>query len=293
MSTDSEDSKSNSDEFVAPSQATPGEETQNSQSEASTSEVVAPAAPPTAEPSPAFVRLKSHCDSHGLKSSIENDDGFEYVSIEFKNGRDSRTILVPMEEDAEALLSHPLGEIVFLGGYSAICSYREGWIEAAVRSHGVGVRTLFRRTILGAAQGEEAEVEICSPGGVTLRLTEKRSLLALLDTAQLYLRIEGNVLTEHDKVLTLLEDLSNAFFMQIDFRFDYPLTLVRDRQSSRRLSASRGPLDEDRQLVYPRYSYEASPSSLYWYARSATAMPLLQFLAFYQCIDLAREKRIP
>ena len=44
-------------------------------------------------------------------------------------------------------------------------------------------------------------------------------------------------------------------------------------------------LDEDSQLVFPRFSYERNPSSLYWYARSASSMPLLQFLAFYQCIE--------
>jgi hypothetical protein len=33
------------------------------------------------------------------------------------------------------------------------------------------------------------------------------------------------------------------------------------------------------------HSYERNPSSLYWYARSASSMPLLQFLAFYQCIE--------
>src|SRR5260370_40743784 len=73
--------------------------------------------------------------------------------------------------------------------------------------------------------------------------------------------------------------------MQIDFRFDSPLTLGRGRFPLRRLPRSRGTLDEDTQLVYPLFSYERNPSSLYWHARSASSMPLLQFLAFYQCID--------
>ncbi|HZU32579.1 MAG TPA: hypothetical protein VFB79_15790, partial [Candidatus Angelobacter sp.] len=73
-------------------------------------------------------------------------------------------------------------------------------------------------------------------------------------------------------------------FMQIDFRFDSALTLGRDRVLSRR-SSERRKLDEDAQLTSPRFSYEKTPSALYWYARSATAMPLLQFLAFYQCIE--------
>jgi hypothetical protein len=128
--------------------------------------------------------------------------------------------------------------------------------------------------------------EIPDSGGLTLRLTEKPGIVSALDmSTPFYLRIEGIGITEHDKALNLLEDLSNSLFMQIDLRFDSPLSLVRGRSPLRRAARSRGRLDQDNQLMYPRHSYEKTPSSLYWYARSATSMPLLQFLAFYQCIE--------
>jgi len=38
-------------------------------------------------------------------------------------------------------------------------------------------------------------------------------------------------------------------------------------------------------IEYPKYEYDSGPISLYWYARSAVNMPLLQFLAFYQTIE--------
>lgn len=252
-------------------------------------EVAASPATPINEPSAAFVQLKAYCDAHGLKSAIEFDTPFEALSIDFKNGRGVRTVLVGSEESAEKLLHVTLDDIVFLGEYSAICSYREGWIEAAVRAHGVGQRRLIaRRTIFGVnanRSDEPAEIEIPTPSGLILRLTEKRGILSWLDyMAPIYLRIEGIGITEHDKALNLLEDLSNSLFMQIDFRFDSALTLGKDRILPRRLHKTKQ-LDEDNQLTYPRYSYEKSPSALYWYARSATSMPLLQFLAFYQCIE--------
>jgi hypothetical protein len=265
--------------------------TDTSQSDTSVGDAVAaPPSPPLPEPPEAFGRLKAYCDEHGLKSAIEADPSAQFVSVEFPNGRSTRTVYVGTGEVAEALLGYPLEEMVFLGEYAAVCSYKGGWIEAAVRAHGTWPRTFVdRRSIFGIKEPhtkEAAEVEMSGPAGLTLRLTEKRGILYSLDYGSaIYLRIESIGVTEHDKAVNLLEDLSNSLFMQIDFRFDSPLVLVRDRFPSRRLVTSRGRLDEDNQLTYPRFSYERGPSSLYWYARSAMSMPLLQFLAFYQCIE--------
>jgi hypothetical protein len=269
-------------------EAGPDDQTSDSQSHSSQMEEDTASATRVREPSAVFARLKAYCDAHGLKSTIEVDP-VEFASVEFKNGRVTRTVYIGSEESAESLLQVPLEDIVFLGEFSAICSYKEGWIEAAVRAHGTGARTLIaRRRIFGinaSPSGNPVEIEIPSTSGLTLRLTEKRGILYWLDYgAPFYLRIEGIGITEHDKAVNLLEDLSNSLFMQIDFRFDSALTLGKDRPLSRRLSKTQK-LDEDNQLTYPRFSYEKTPSALYWYARSATSMPLLQFLAFYQCIE--------
>jgi len=255
-----------------------------------TDEEVTSSPPLVASQAPeAFLRLKDHCGKQGLKCVIDLSEPFEHAEIEFKNGRDHRTVYVGSEEDADALLSFPLGDVRFLGDYSAICSYKDGWIEAAVRAHGAARNVIARGRIFGLKGGgdrDSSEITIAGPGSLTLRLTEKRGILSLLDYgAPIYLRIEDAGITEHDKTVNLLEDLSNSLFMQIDFRFDSPLTLGRDRFSPRRSAKPRGKLDEDNQLSLPRHSYERSPSALYWYARSATSMPLLQFLAFYQCIE--------
>jgi hypothetical protein len=282
---DPENSKQNAD----PPETVRDDAVSDALSSSSSAEEVAESTTPTAEPSPAFAKLKAYCDANGLKSTIELDDPFDFVTIEFKNGRSIRTAVVGSEESAEELLHSQIENIVFLGEYSAICSYKEGWIEAAVRAHGVGPRRLIaRQRIFGinaSKSDEPAEIEIAAPSGLKLRLTEKKGILFWLDYgAPIYLRIEGINISEHDKALNLLEDLSNSLFMQIDFRFDSALTLGRDRPLSRRLPKAKQ-LDEDNLLNYPRFSYEKTPSALYWYARSATSMPLLQFLAFYQCIE--------
>jgi hypothetical protein len=73
-------------------------------------------------------------------------------------------------------------------------------------------------------------------------------------------------------------------FFEIDVRFDITLGLRRfGKQQIRPLS----PADElsRKPLQFPEYHYEKHPISLYWYARRAFGMPLLQFLAFYQTIE--------
>jgi hypothetical protein len=293
MSSDPQPPVGPADEVVPGAETSILSEGTDSQSEVA--EEITEAPPQTAVAIPeAFSRLKEYCDVHELTSAIDMTEPFEHVRIEIRNGRVFRSVYIGNEEDAIALLSASLEDIVFLGQYSAICSYKDRWIEAAVRPHGVG-RTLNGRNSIARSrifgltgtQGRgEGETGIDGTGEVKLRLTEKRGLLSLLDYgAPIYLRIEGIGITEHDKALNLLEDLSNALFMQVDFRFDSPLTLVRDRSALRRPAKRIGHLDEDNQLTFPRFSYEQSPSSLYWYARSATSMPLLQFLAFYQCIE--------
>jgi hypothetical protein len=286
MAADQNNPEDNSQEIVTSAEIEAGAQASDVE------EVAASPSVPVAEAPPAFVRLKTYCDEHNLKSSIDLQEPFPSINLEFRNGRITRAVDIVTEEAADALLEFPLEEIVFLGEYSAICSYTHGWIEAAVRAHGTGGARNFiaRRSIFGVGSSrsseQPAEIEISGFGGLALKLTEKRGCLYWLDYgAPIYLRIEGIGITEHDKAMNLLEDLSNSLFMQIDFRFDSPLTLGKGRVPLRRFSRSRGKLDEDNQLVYPRFSYERNPSSLYWYARSAFSMPLLQFLAFYQCIE--------
>jgi hypothetical protein len=71
----------------------------------------------------------------------------------------------------------------------------------------------------------------------------------------------------------------------MDLRYSVPLTLVRQRPPTSEIRAARlkrgtsAPIDK---LVN---SYSEQPVAMYFYGRSATGMPLLQFLAYYQAIE--------
>jgi hypothetical protein len=80
-----------------------------------------------------------------------------------------------------------------------------------------------------------------------------------------------------------LERLANSLFFQIDLKLGMPLTLQRER---RRLNVKRGgSAGKKEDLDFPSQEYDHQPMSLYWYAKSARGMPLLQFLAYYQVLE--------
>ena len=80
-----------------------------------------------------------------------------------------------------------------------------------------------------------------------------------------------------------MEKLSNSLFFQIDALSGVALSLQRiphwPSMTARKSDTSK--LD----LQFPKHEYDNEPISLYWYARSARELPLLQYLAFYQTIE--------
>jgi hypothetical protein len=102
----------------------------------------------------------------------------------------------------------------------------------------------------------------------------------------LTLQIGGTDVTNHEDAVELLERIGNSLMFQIDISYDLGLTLERDR-----LWGYVAPVWERREGKEPkslppiRYQYDRQAMSLYWYAKAAAAMPLLQFLAYYQIIE--------
>jgi hypothetical protein len=90
--------------------------------------------------------------------------------------------------------------------------------------------------------------------------------------------------TRYEQALSLLERTSNSLFFQIDLTRNLALSLARDRASFRRRLPGGG-RHAQADLEFPQAEYGEAPISLYWYARSASGMPLLQYLAYYQTIE--------
>ncbi len=99
------------------------------------------------------------------------------------------------------------------------------------------------------------------------------------------LQISGIQISEHDQALAVLERLSDSLFFQIDVSRDIALSLRRDRRRRQAFGRPRKSVSDYPEIRFPRAEYEKAPITLYWYARSARGMPLLQFLAYYQCVE--------
>lgn len=98
------------------------------------------------------------------------------------------------------------------------------------------------------------------------------------------IRIEISDISTHDQAKSALEKIGNSVLFKLDLTASFGFNLAEDREIRRAYSKRvRYTYDLDRSL--PRFEYDNEPMSLYWYARSANTMPLLQFLALYQILE--------
>lgn len=98
------------------------------------------------------------------------------------------------------------------------------------------------------------------------------------------IRIENIEVTTHDQAKRILEKVGNSLLFKLDITSNIGYKLAEDREI-RRSYLRRKKQEHDLDKSYPTYEYDSEPMSLYWYAKSAIDMPLLQFLALYQILE--------
>lgn len=102
------------------------------------------------------------------------------------------------------------------------------------------------------------------------------------------LKLSDINVNSHDEARKLMLKIANSFLFQIDLLTDISIMLVTDSENRffRKVNLTIQKLNEspDFKLKAPKYEYNDEAISLYWYAKSAENMPLLQFLAYYQVI---------
>ncbi|WP_212630142.1 hypothetical protein [Pseudomonas sp. KB-10] len=243
--------------------------------------------------------LRKRCDKAGIE--IRETDGLEdneaALELSFPCARDKRTITLWDYDDVKKILNIPFEKYNFLAGYSAICSYSENEIEASVRPLGqFSSRSVYRRLFGDMFDDEELREDnfsielqpdagnrgpsiVLGPASDALRAMSGPSQMRRLS-----IKLSNTGVTQHDQAQSLLEKMANSLFFQIELVSGVPLALLRQRRYIRPVGKKKQNLTiEDFQ--YPKNEYDDAPISLYWYARSAIGMPLLQFLAFYQVVE--------
>lgn len=213
-------------------------------------------------------------------------------------GRDTRWLILHDDDSIIQFLSIPFEKFVFLSDLQAVCSYDDGTIEAEIRPVGQGLmlpNVMFKRLFgLDRVKDEfiaAAKIELApmQEGLPTIEISPATKVMTQVSGRptrhRLTLKLTGCHVKTHDSALALLNKVAGAVLFQLDLLIDFPMTLVRERRLSvvGRRSKRKKNLSSD--LQYPKTEFDGAPLSLYWYARSAAAMPLFQFLAFYQVIE--------
>ncbi|MCE5168353.1 hypothetical protein LQV63_03365 [Paenibacillus profundus] len=235
--------------------------------------------------------LSSRCST----SKTEFISNAEEFIIKLKSGRDKYEIVLEDEATANAFLEIEFEKYIILKNYIAICSYENKMIEACIEHVYINHNNGFvNRKLFGEFQytvssepiilSQESDI-----GHVTIELSGVSEELSLLmkkeirKNSPISIKISGVNINQHDKAIEILKRVSDSLFFQIDLRFNLPLMLSkRSLMGIGGVMPQRANVDE---LKFPKMKYNNDAISLYWYARSATKMPLLQYLAFYQAIE--------
>ncbi|HTG35632.1 MAG TPA: hypothetical protein VLB76_22145 [Thermoanaerobaculia bacterium] len=242
--------------------------------------------------------LADRCQAAGIAIEEEPFPGEETIlRIGMKCGRNIRWLNLWPERIVD-ILSISFEKYVFLSNLEAVCSYQEGTIEAGIRpiTPNLGPASIMYRRLFGLDRPnqefsvESAKLEVTSTqeGLPTIEISAASEVFLRFsrpNPRRMTLKLTNCHAATHDSALALLNKVAGSVLFQLDLLTDVPMTLERER---RRFAGGRRPrrrtsLAADFQ--YPKTEFHSAPLSLYWYARSAIDMPLLQFLAFYQVIE--------
>jgi hypothetical protein len=254
---------------------------------------------------PDFLAVRQELERRAASASmsvnvIANPDLPVALQLNLKCGPRERPMFLGNADSIRDVLAIPFESYTFLCGFEAMASYTAGTIEAALRPVGVGFipgSVVYHRVFGKGGSRRDFDVntvclEISSPatGLPSVEISPASTDFTVLTrtrtiNGQLTLKLAGCNIKNHDGAVELLRKTADALFFQIDLLKGVPVYLERERQRRPRRLAGRDSTELASILQYPRNEYDKTPMSLYWYARSATAMPLLQFLAFYQVVE--------
>lgn len=232
-------------------------------------------------------RCKKADIKHRLVKVHENHDANEAIEISLPDGRDHRKVTIEHIVKARELLGISFEKYCFLSGYKAICCYEQNYIEAIVEPLEKTSSFFYLWNLDEREFKSEATQAIPGKSNITISISpiseQAKVLLGDgLNISGVSLKINGLEISGHDEALNCLKEYANSIFFQIELTREIPFLLVRTRFQKQIISSW---YPESIELEYPKCKYDEESISLYWYARSANGMPLLQYLAYYQIIE--------
>ncbi|WET69718.1 hypothetical protein [Sphingobacterium sp.] len=243
-----------------------------------------------------------------VEKEITNDDGISEIKtkqvIKIPRERGFVHLSLPKKENEKYYLESKFELFKFIKDYEAIWSPELKIIECEVQlvdrlyfGPSLGIRRLSRALNQEITDQETPRFDLVeSEEGIKVSigiasieyaiLGSSKTLIGSFDTIRrrLTLKIENINLSTHDNAKKVLEKLGNSVLFKLDITINLGFKLTEDkdiRKSFFRHSNSTYEFDS----TFPTYEYDDEPMSLYWYAKGATDMPLLRFLALYQILE--------
>ena len=269
-------------------------------------------------------KIKEKCDRAGLQTKLTtrlpemfDDDAEERteLSIQIPLERETKTVYLNQRyEFLQTVFESDFEKYKFLRGYEAIYSIELGTIECEIQSDDIIgssgsvfrrlSRFLFPKEIRLRMRAEEIDeenysFEFPSPNeNLKIKIGVSSNEFSILsgnkrDTV-IYarrlkkfstIRLEGVKFETHNQAKEIMLTIANSVFFQIDLVTNIPVRLALDRNLLREIRIRKKDTKETFQFFAPKFKYDEEAISLYWYARTAVNMPLLQFLAFYQVLE--------
>ncbi|EJN31788.1 hypothetical protein PMI35_01277 [Pseudomonas sp. GM78] len=217
-------------------------------------------------------------------------EGHTGLSISLKCGRELRELEIFDHNKLPQILSIPFEDYNFLSGLEAICSYEKGLVEIMVIEAGAASAATFIEKLFGVSWREANKVDpikVESASGLSVEIGLASPVFnAIYEYATprtVTMKVSGVQAKKHDSVLDLIQKVSGSLLFQIELITGMALIVKRQRTRHHKREDRQATIPLD--VKFPDREFDHAPLSLYWYARSASGMPLLQYLAYYQVVE--------
>lgn len=246
-------------------------------------------------------KIKKRCDKAKLEyEDTSYSEEFGVVDVDLTvyipSGRKKVDINLWEVSDLIEFNKIEFEKYIIVGNYAAVCCYETNTVEASFTfiNEGSRISSFRKRRLLGAFgvkysnngkfQGSEIESKDSQQKtkiSITPLSNELKILTRVESSLDASVVIKSPKLKSHADAIKILEKVTHSIFFSIEVQTSLAPVLSRRIQRKYNKLAN----SKDKLVEFPRYEYDSGPISLYWYARSATNMPLLQFLSFYQSIE--------
>lgn len=257
-------------------------------------------------PHPAYEQLAARATAAGRSYSLRESGGPRTKSVtfdlDFPSGSGERAISLPRLPRVKAMLDQPFENFRLSTNYEALIDLTSGQVEVALSSQARarGAGRIFVWDLPGVQIDDESPLksdgefeEWRVPSGWRLEVTSddvqiEISAKSPMFEATYYYALDYSLKIKHaqgsggPRADDLLNEYATDFLLDLELQYGLGLTMQKKRVVRTKRIATVSSQVEPR---FPSLRYSREASAFYWYGSSASGLPLLQYLAYYQVLE--------